>query len=211
MTWRSIVLAFALALATSSWCAAQTRVDLGPVVGLYAPTSSVFAYQPSPIGPLGAEATFGTGVAIGGEAVVWFSRHLGAGLLGATGATSLKFAGFAPTGHVVIGAGAAFWRVPFANEQSDLRIGAGVAYLKHTGSAFKPFGSPSNLAGFASFGTYRSITRSIGVELSLNACLYNLLLTEPGTGSPPPPSRFQVDLLGRVGLIYQLRVGHHHG
>jgi hypothetical protein len=188
---------------------AQVRVELGPVVGVFAPTSNVSATAPGSVLPLpGDAAKHRTGFAYGAAATLWPTQHFGLGLLAMRSSSELEFSSIgsdtAITAAVSFGAALALWRLPYGPRTNDIRFGIGLGVLKHEGAAYRPYGEPTSTAATASFGTLLALDPHLGVDLGLTAFLYRLQLSSGGTSAPQ--SRFQTDLLGRVAVAY--RIGH---
>ena len=146
------------ALGSLSPADGQTVVELGPVVGLYAPVGTL-SRDVHPL-DLPSKASQLAAVAWGVQGRLWLSRRLGAQILVAV--ASSRFGGFVaitpgglftvPQSHarIVTLAAEALWRPVAAI--SPLWLSAGAGIVRH-GGAYAPYGSPSPLAASVGLGS----------------------------------------------------------
>lgn len=202
-----ILSAIASATAIRTAAIAQTSVEVGPLVALYAPVgtynpnagySTALPSKPSDLG----------GVAWGALGRLWLTPKLGVQLRGA--ATSSRFGGgmccpggivTSPTRATVVTVAAEALHRP-APAKFPLWFSAGLGIVRHGGPAYAPYGAPSPLAGVLGLGFDVHIGAHLTAALGVTELFYSLNFKGNGSTFEHGP---QTDVLAHVALAWRSR------
>lgn len=186
---------------------AQVRVELEPVIGVYAgfsdwlrPGNGQFFSFPDTLSQR-------TGVAFGGQATAWLGRRVGLRASVTTSASKVgpvrpnQFRDPVPSRVTTLGLEAL---LPIAELPTRGRVflAGGVAVIRRSGDAYEGFEGTRDVGGTLGVGSQFRLTDRLNLQGDLRALLYNLRLTDPA--GMEYPSAFQMDLQGHVGLSLQL-------
>ena len=203
-----ILSAVASATAIPTAAIAQTSVEVGPLVALYAPVgtfnsnaghSTALPSKPSDLG----------GVAWGALGRLWLTPKLGVQLRGA--AASSRFEGgmccpggfvTSPTRATVVTVTAEALHRP-APTILPLWFSAGLGIVRHGGPAYAPYGAPSPLAGVLGFGFDVHIGSHLTAALGVTELFYSLDFKGNGITFEYGP---QTDVLAHVALAWRSRL-----
>ncbi len=189
--------------------AAQVRFDVGPYVGLYAPTGS-FPSAPFP-GPFElppARSRQGTAVAVGAQGTLWFVSRIGLSVQWGTTSSVVRtreeFGSQDAEQSARVSAGALQLLVPLEvpSLQGRVYVGAGVGLVRRSGDFYEAYERPSNVAGVLGLGSDFALVRHAHLTLGFQSYLYSLRLRQEG--GPTFDSGFQADMLARVGFMLEL-------
>jgi len=184
---------------------AQVTLEAGPSVGFFAPTTS-FAGQLGSIFPLSRNYKQRIALAVAGEAVLWLSSRVGVGAQVGWSPSDVRQEGESadtslPASLQWLGGFLALKVTP-RHLTNDLRLRAGVGYLRHRGGAFALYNFPSSTTALLGIETTFPLGRRVRIAAGLDAYVYSLQLTD--TLGTRYEKRAQTDLLGRVGLHWLL-------
>ena len=176
---RPCALALACLLLLTSATAAQTRVEVGPILGLYAPLGSfgpaVYYSTALPNDPADL-----SGVAVGGQARWWVTPRVG---LQADATVAFSRVGGGPTpigvlpataARVFTGSAQVLYSVLVGGDRRRIWVSAGAGVVRHGGAAYRPYGSPIQLAGAFGIGSTFPLGRKLSVLAGATALLYQL-------------------------------------
>src|ERR1019366_1509357 len=205
----SLVLCVAAAIAAPETAAAQAGVEVGPVVGLYAPVTSF-----APVGiystKLPVKPSDLSGLAEGAEVQLWFNQRLGIQVQGAVADSRFGGGIFVPAGFVtkpqdaqVVAVTAQVVYRP-APGGLPLQLSAGAGVVHHTGYAYDGFKGLSPVAGTLGIRYERSIGRWFSAALGVTTFLYSLDVRDTGGDFGQQFERgFQVDLLPYLSVTWR--------
>ena len=182
---------------------AQDRVEVGPLVGFFAPTTT-FA-GPLRMVPGSNNYTLNIAIAVGAEANIWLTPRVGLGALigwspSAVRQESATLADTSLSAPVQLFGMFLALKFNLSHLNGDVRARAGAGYLRHMGAAFAPYGHPGSLTGLVGIEATLPLRRALRLTGGLDAYLYSLQLTD--TFGTRYEHRFQADLLARVGLMW---------
>ena len=185
-------------------CAAQDRLEIGPLLGLYAPLGS---FQPAPYYSTALPTGPGdmSALAVGAQARFWFRGRLGLQLQAAEASSNVG-GGNTPGGvsppstvHILTGTVQALYNLhPWG--RTRLWISGGAGLIRHGGTAYAPYGSPSRAAGVLGLGTSLPLTKHLRGELGLTTLLYSFDLQDSTATSIE--HGFQVDPVASLGFTW---------
>ena len=182
---------------------AQTRIEVGPLLAVYAPASA-FQQAPYYSTALPNSPSDLTGVAWGGQGRIWLRRHFGVELQIAW-ASSTVGGGNTPAGHapatparVLTTSAQALFGFSPPSLNAELWFSAGAGLVRHGGKAYDPYGSPVQFATALGFGSSIPLRSHVRVSLGVTALLYNIDVSD-STGTSLEHG-FQVDPLIHIGL-----------
>lgn len=187
----------------------SAQVEVGPILGAYVPTSDIaLADQNSAFSQSNAKVR--TGVAFGGIVRVWLERRVGleASLLHSSTSVALHggFGGAStdtPDASVTAGTFAALLRFTPGSVAAPIWASGGVAFVNHSGEAFRGFSNRKSMGGTVGAGARVPLGRQFGIDLGLRSLLYSVALRD---SAGTLPSRFQIDMTAWAGVV--LRLGH---
>jgi hypothetical protein len=192
--------------------AAQVRVEIGPYIGLYAPTAS-FGSAPfaSPI-QLPASSRQSTAALAGAKAAIWIGAPVGLAVQWGTASSAVRTRDEASRemeqpARVTVGAVQLLvpLKAPFLRGRGHVHASGGIGLMRRSGEFYEVYDDVRNASGIVGLGSDIAISGPVHVTLDFEAYLYSLQLRQPGT--TPLESSFQTDLLARLGLV--LRLGPH--
>jgi hypothetical protein len=200
----------ALAGACGTPLRAQPSFDVGPLFGYYRPMGS---FDPASVGvtSLPTRPSDLSGTAWGGLAQLWFTRRLGVEAQASVASSTIGLVETpdgprGPTPAQVLSVTAqALLNLSAEPSLYRLWLSAGPGLVRHGGSSYAPFGSPSNLA--AVLGAGFSVPIGIGLSATAGATAqfydFNMKMP-PGLQANPGSleSGFQKDALVHVGLTW---------
>lgn len=208
-----IALIIGMAFATS--LAAQTSVSFGPVVGYYRPYGH---FEPASVytTDLPTRPQDLSGAAFGGEVDAWFGRRVGASIE-ADVASSEVPATVTPEGT----RGPTSARVETAVVQAlmslptslgdHLWVSAGLGVIRHGGTAYSRYGSPSEGAGVIGAGAKADLNNHISLIAGVTTLWYMFNLPMPTEFRLNPGSLErgrQMDAIFRLGARWSILARH---
>jgi hypothetical protein len=182
---RAIGLAVFASIAAGT-ASAQTSLDVGLTIGLYAPMGSYNGDALCTCLPNSPEDLRGRSV--GGQVRLWLSPKLGLQL--AAGASNpFTFGGGSSPGGVTPIVTA---RVRSASLQALLGltgdgdrarawIGLGAGIIQHYGDAYQPFGSPTSVGGAATLGGSVRLAGGLNLDAGVSSLIYGMPIAFGGT------------------------------
>lgn len=186
---------------------AQRGVEIGPVVGVYAPAGSyehVAAYWR--VGTPDHPSDNGA-VAIGVEARAWATDRLGFQLQTVTSSvqhpTVNTPAGTSIGSSTRVSSVTAQAVYALSPESSNHRfwVAAGGGAIRHSGSAYVPYGSPTNPVGTLGLGSTLTFARNLRATFGVSTLLYHWNLSDAnGTYQ----RGFEHDILAHAGVTLNL-------
>jgi hypothetical protein len=186
---------------------AQRSVEIGPLFALYAPTGS-YHHQADYFRVGTPEHPDENGAAAwGGEGRFWMNRRLGLQLQGVTSsanhATVNTPAGaFASSTRVTSVTAQAVYVLSPGFATSRLWLAAGGGMMRHSGSAYTPYGSPTNPVGAVGLGSSIALSRSLAASIGVTSLLYHWQLSD---SRGLYQRGFETDVLAHAGLALSLR------
>jgi hypothetical protein len=195
--------ALALSVLLPALASGQTRIEVGPLLALYAPAGG---FQPAPYysTALPNAPSALTSAAVGGQGRIWFGRRLGLQLHVAWastrvggGATPAGTAPSTPATVLTTSAQALFALSPWS-QRAQLWFSAGAGLVRHGGKAYAPYGSPVQLATALGIGSAIPLGRHLSANLGVTTLLYNIDVSD-STGTSLEHG-FQVDPLFHLGF-----------
>lgn len=194
---------------TADGIAAQVRFEVGPYIGIYAPTAS-FSSAPFP-GPFmlpPATSRQGTAVVVGAQGTLWLDSRLGLSIQWGTASSAVRtraeFGVQEAEQPARVSAGAVQLLVPLQvpSLQGRVHVGAGVGLVRRSGDFYEAYERPRNVTGVLGLGSDFALSRLAHLTLGFQSYLYSLQLRDSeGTTFD---SGFQTDLLARVGFMLLL-------
>jgi hypothetical protein len=179
--------------------AAQIHVDLGPVVGFYAGSTS-FPSIEAFFAPAWKQAI---SVSYGAEAILWH-RHLGLAASYLVAPSDIKVNGSpAPNleASIRVAALEAMLDVEVGELANTVQFSGGVARVLRRGDAYKAYDDPASTALVLGLGTRFELLDRLGLDLGLKGLVYSLRLS---SGNIETESTTQADFLGHLGLVLRL-------
>ncbi len=218
------VLAVLLAVATSAApLSAQSTLEIGPLVGYYRPTGTfgrMGVYSTSlPSSPADL-----SGVAWGAEVRWWLGRRLGLEVQGTVTSSTVRpvdvplVAGpvavpipeepITPS-RVRVSTAWALLLLNLGAERYRAWVDAGPGVVRHGGTAYGLYGSPTEAAGVVGLGGSVPLSAHLSATAAATATLYDFHVTMPAQPEAVYPmylqEGFQTDVLLRFGLEWALR------
>jgi hypothetical protein len=189
---------------------AQPSFAVGPVFGYYRPTGS---FDPASVyvTSLPTQPSDLSGSAWGGLAQVWITRRFGVEAQAAVASSSIGpvITPAGPRGptpaQVVTVTAQALLNLATEPKLYRLWVSAGPGFVRHGGSSYAQFGSPSNLAAVFGVGFSVPIGAGLSATAGATAEFYQLNIPMPPglQGNPGSlESGFQKDGLVHVGLTW---------
>ncbi len=181
------------------------RVDVGPLLALYAPLSS---FQPAPYYTTSLPNSPGdlSGVGWGGLGRIWFTRQFGVQVHVAW-ASSAVGGGNTPGGpvpttpaRVFTASAQALYNPSRTPHKARLWLSAGTGLVRHGGAAYAPYGAPVQLATALGFGSAIPVGRHLDANLGLTTLLYSIDVSDRSGTSLE--HGFQVDPLIHAALSW---------
>jgi hypothetical protein len=189
---------------------AQIRVDVGPLVAIYAPLGSFQSEQVHSSSLPGSPGDL-WGLALGGHVTVWPAQRFGVQLQAAS-AWSKPFAGgFTPGGYVpsqsaevVTVSAEVLYNLVSPRQKNRLWLGVGPGLVEHKGAGYTAIGvsAPSQMATVAEVGAAISEGRNLDLNLGVTMFFYNIMVSAFGNTLEQGT---QVDPLFHVGLSWAPR------
>jgi hypothetical protein len=207
-SWRSMRATGLLLSAglTSRVAVAQRSIELGPYLGVYAPTASFgSAPLPSPI-PLPSTSRHTTALLVGAEGIFWLSPRLG--MAADWGVTSSRArtesGGIRVTESAKISVGTLRVLVPLnvPSLPNRVHLDAGVGLLRRSGDFYQSYRTSRNVAGVLGIGSELRLARQLHAQLRFSSYLYSMQLREPD--DTEYESAFQADVTARAGVAWVL-------
>lgn len=204
---RSVIVLFLAAGTLPAIAQAQRSLEVEPIVGVYRPHGSYeHTAQYFRVGtPESPRDNAGT--VYGANARFWLTHDFGVQLQGVE-AKADHPAGFTPAG----GAFATSTRITVLTAQllyrpdlptrGQLWLSAGGGAIKHGGTAYAPYGSPSQATLALGAGAALPIWRSFSIAAGIDGLLYEWRLTD---GDALYQSGAQSDLVAHLGLSLTVR------
>lgn len=201
----SILIALALVAVLAAPATAQTRYDIGPLLGLYAPIGN---FRPTPYYTtiLPNSPSDLTGLAWGGQGRIWFTRRFGVQLQVAS-ASSTVGGGCTPGGcfsgrpaRVLTASAQGLYTSSSPPQRVRVWLGAGAGLVHHGGAAYAPFSSPLQFATALGIGSAISLGGHVTASLGVTTLLYYIDVSD-STGTSLEHG-FQVDPLIHAGLSW---------
>ena len=186
---------------------AQRAVEIGPVVGVYAPFGSYEHVSPywrvgTPDHPSENRA-----IAVGLEARAWLNGRFGFQLQTVTSSvnhpTVITPAGGSIASSTRVSSVTAQAVYNFSPESSRNRlwVAAGGGAIRHSGSAYAPYGSPTNPVGSLGVGSTLTVARNLRASVGVSSLLYHWNLSDTnGTYQ----RGFEHDILAHGGITWDL-------
>ena len=199
----SLTYGFVTLLVQATPLPAQSRIEVGPLLALYAPASH---FQPAPYysTALPNSPSDLTGVAWGGQGRIWFTPRFGLQLQAASASSTVGGGatpgGFFPgtTARVFTASAQGLW-APFATPRNvQLWLSAGAGLVRHGGRAYERYGSPVQLATALGFGVSLPFGSHLAANLGVSTLLYNIDVSD-STGTSLEHG-LQVDPLFHAGI-----------
>ncbi len=199
----SVICVLILTVILAAPVPAQVRLEVGPILGLYAPASN---FQPAPYYSTALPNSPGdlTGLALGGQGRLWLTSRLGIQLDAAStssnvGGGNTPAGSFPPTGARVLTASAQLlFSLLAPSHNSHVWCSAGPGLVRHGGAAYSRYGSPIQLATAVGLGSAVPIAGRLSIDIGVTAFLYNLDVSDSvGTSLE---HGFQVDPLVHAGI-----------
>jgi len=195
------------ALAFPAAASAQGAVEIGSFFALYAPAGSydhaaAYFRVGTPDHP-----SENRGAAWGGEARFWMNHALGFQVQGLASSANH------PTVYTPDGAFASSTRVTSVTAQAVYRLSptftnssfwfsAGGGMIRHSGSAYAPYGSPTHPVGALGVGSTISISHGLKANVGLTSLFYRWNLSD---SNGLYQRGFETDALAHAGLSLSLR------
>jgi len=181
---------------------AQVSVELGPTVGFYASATDTEGPNANPFSGVATKWKQLPAVAYGGEATVWIGGRIGIGGAYLYSPSDVRN-GANSTGHESASVQIATVRATYGFEVGNNRVylSGGVGRIKRGGSAYEDLNGNEDTAALAGVGNTLRLARHLRINIGVDALFYSLQLKSSTTTFP---SHSQVDLVGRVGLVYRL-------
>jgi hypothetical protein len=204
---KGLVMLLAGTVATPTLARAQRSLEIEPVVGAYSPRGSYvhsgsFYFVRTPDSP---RANAGT--AYGVNARLWLTRSIGIQLQEMS-STADHPTVFTPGGGAVATTtkvraltAQALFR-PTLPTRARLWLSAGEGTIRHSGSAYTPFGSPSQRTIALGAGATIPLWRGLSAAAGVDDLIYDWTLTDQ---VGPYQSGSQSDVVARVGLSLTIR------
>lgn len=195
----------ALAVALAEQAPAQIRVDVGPLLALYAPIGE---FQPAPYYTTSLPNSPGdlTGVAWGGQVRAWFTEKFGIQLQVAS-ASSAVGGGNTPAGpvpstpaRVLTASAQGLYVVSAPSRRARLWVSAGAGLLRHGGAAYARYGAPVQAATALGLGSAIPMSRHLRANIGVTTFFYYIDVSDSAGTSLE--HGFQVDPLIHAGLSW---------
>jgi hypothetical protein len=205
---KELVGILACALVIPAAASGQYAFEIGPLVALYAPLATYehtanFFRVGTPDRP-----SDNRGVAWGGEARFWVNQRVGVQLQAAMSSVDHPPV-FTPAATVIatstrvnsVTAQAVYGLTP-ASTRNRFWVSAGGGLIRHSGTAYDPYGSPSHAAGALGFGSTIALPLGLRASVGVTSLLYRWDLSDK---LGPYQRGFQTDVLAHGGLTLSLR------
>ena len=198
---------FALcALMTPAAAAAQRSVEVGPMVAAYSPYGTY--EHVGTVWRVGTpdQPNMNRAPAWGAEARVWATHRIGLQLQGATSSSKQPLfstpggGGVATISRVSSFTAQAMYALT-REERNRFWLSAGGGLIRHSGTAYEAFGSPTHPVGALGFGSSFALWHDLAASVGASSLLYNWELSNSGATYQ---RGFQTDLLMHVGLTLRL-------
>jgi hypothetical protein len=186
----------------------QVRVDVGPLLALYAPLS---AFQAAPYYTTQLPTSPGDlgGFAWGGEARLWMTLRVGLQFQVAS-TSSMVGGGNTPGGpvpstpaRVLTASVQALYQVATAGHGAQFWIGGGLGVVRHEGAAYAPYGAPAQLATALGAGAAMPLRRHLTATVGITTFLYSMDVADSAGTSLEHGA--QVDPLVHAGFTWSWR------
>ena len=190
-------------LALTTPLAAQSRIEVGPLVALYAPAGN---FQPAPYYSTALPNSPGdlTGVAWGGQGRIWFTPRFGVQVQVAS-ASSTVGGGNTPGGsfpgtaaRVLTASTQVLWGLSALPHNARFYLSAGAGLVRHGGKAYERYGPPTQLATVVGFGAAVPLGSHLAANAGVSTFLYNIDVSDSSGTSLE--HGLQVDALIQVGV-----------
>ena len=203
MLVRLLVCAVMLPAAVS----AQASIEVGPLVALYRPVghyehTAAFFRVGTPDNPDDNRAT-----GYGAEARVWVNRSFALQLQGMT-STADHPTVYTPGGgpissftQVTSATAQVVYAVSPAFTRSRFWLSAGGGAIRHAGSSYEPYGSPTHAVGALGVGSTIALLHGLGASIAVTSMFYRWDLSN---NNGPYQRGMQTDLLAHAGLTLRL-------
>ena len=193
----------ALTVTLAGPAAAQTRLEVGALLGLYAPASS---FQPASYysTALPNSPSDLAGLAWGGQGRLWLSLRFGMQLQVASASSNVG-GGNTPGGpapatpaRVLTTSAQLAYKLLAPANGAQVWCSAGPGLVRHGGPAYSRYGSPTQFATAFGLGSAVPISSRLSADFGLTTFLYNLDVSD-STGASLEHG-FQVDPLLHAGI-----------
>jgi hypothetical protein len=186
---------------------AQRSVEIGPLVAFYSPAGNFD--HPGGFFRVGTpdKPSDNRGVAWGGEARLWLNHRLGLQLQGATSSVDhpsvITPGGASPvtSSRMTSATAQAMLGLLPASARTRLWVSAGGGMIRHSGTAYDRYGSPTNAVAALGLGSAIALSHGVGANVGVTSLLYHWELTDLGTMYQ---HGFENDVLLHAGLTLSL-------
>ena len=184
---------------------AQRGIELGPFVAIYAPVGSYRHEAPYFRAGTPDDPRDNRGLAWGAQGRIWVSRRFGLEVRGAV--SSARRVGYTPAGprydtsRVLSVTAQALYKISPTSAKSALWLGAGGGGIRHSGSSYAPYGSPTHAVGAFGVGSSVPLGRRIVASLGVTGFGYHFAVSD-SAGSYQ--RGWQQDLLAHAGVAVSL-------
>lgn len=204
---KELVGILACALAIPAAASGQRVFEIGPLVAFYTPLSTYdhtanFFRVGTPERP-----SDNRGVAWGGDARYWANPRLGVQLQAATSTVEHPPV-FTPAATVIVTSthmssvtAQAVYALSPASTRNRFWVSAGGGLIRHAGTSYEPYGSPTHAAGALGFGSTIALSHGLGASLGVTSLLYRWDLSD---SRGLYQRGFQTDMLAHAGLTLSL-------
>ncbi len=186
---------------------AQGRLEVGGLIGFYAPTGS-FGSADYHSSNLPSSPQDLTALSFGGQFRLWSPSRIGLQLEGSTASMHVGGGG-TPEGnalgsHANVLAGTIQLLYSLSGPDDDHRfwLSAGFGFVRHGGDAYRQYGSPVAATGVLGLGSTFPLAGRLHVMAGVTGMVYNLRVRD-GAGASLANGR-QVDIRLQTGLAFAL-------
>jgi hypothetical protein len=199
---------FALcALMIPAAAAAQRSIEIGPMFAGYSPYGTY--EHVGTVWRVGTpdQPNLNRAPGWGAEARVWATRRIGLQLQGATSSAEQPLfntpggGGVATTSRVTSFTAQAMYGLSGESARNRFWLTAGGGFIRHSGSAYEAFGSPTRPLGALGVGSSFPLWHDLAASVGASSLLYSWELSNAGATYQ---RGFQTDLLVHAGLTLRL-------
>src|SRR6266550_7092334 len=185
---------------------AQGGVEIGPIVGVYAPGGNYDHI--APYWRVGTPERPGEnrGIALGVEARAWVNGRFGLQFQTVTSSVNHPTVNtpggpFASSTRVSSVTAQAVYNFSPGSSRNRLWVAAGGGAIRHSGSAYAPYGSPTNPVGSLGVGSTLTLAKNLRASVGVSSLLYHWNLSDTnGTYQ----RGFEHDILAHGGITWDL-------
>ncbi|MFN2602210.1 MAG: hypothetical protein ABR582_05575 [Gemmatimonadaceae bacterium] len=197
---------FVCIAAAPTAASAQLGVEIGPIIGAYAPGGNYD--HTAPYWRVGTPEHPGEnrGVAFGLEARAWVNGRFGVQFQTVTSSVNHPTAytpegPFASSTRMSSVTAEAVYNFSPESSRNRLWVAAGGGAIRHSGSAYAPYGSPTNPVGSLGVGSTLNFAKTLRASVGVNTLLYHWNLSDAnGTYQ----RGFEHDILAHGGITWDL-------